>query len=67
MKLYTQKEEFELIQRIAQLSEKTVYFTAKGNNMSDEEFDYYFKILSQINILAEQLEKIHERLQKDRK
>ena len=59
MKLYTKKEELDLIQRIAYLSETAARFKALGNKMTDVQFKKYSELSEEIYNLSKELEKIH--------
>ena len=60
MKLYIKKEELDLIQRIAYLSETAARFKSLGNKMTDVQFKKYSELSEQIYNLAKQLESIHD-------
>ena len=59
MKLYMKKEELDLIQRIAYLSETAARFKALGNKMTDVQFKKYDELSEEIYNLSKELEKIH--------
>ena len=59
MKYYHKKEELDLIQRIAYLSERASRLKSLGARMTDQEFKKFEQLSEQINELAEELEKIH--------
>lgn len=60
MKLYEKKEELDLIQRIAYLSETAARFKTLGSKMTDVQFKKYYELSEQIYNLAKQLESIHD-------
>ena len=59
MKLYIKKEELDLIQRIAYLSETAARFKALGNKMTDVQFKKYSELSEEIYNLSKELERIH--------
>lgn len=59
MKLYTKKEELDLIQRIAYLSETAAKFASLGLRMTDVQFKKMNELTEQIYNLSKELEKIH--------
>lgn len=59
MKLYMKKEELDLIQRIAYLSETAARFEALGKNITDIQFKKLNELTEKIYNLAKELERIH--------
>tara|TARA_Y100000592_G_scaffold97537_1_gene168481 strand:- start:1694 stop:1885 length:192 start_codon:yes stop_codon:yes gene_type:complete len=60
MKLYIKKEELDLIQRIAYLSETKARFETLGNKMTEVQFKKYAELSEEIYNLAKKLEKIND-------
>ena len=59
MKLYIKKEELDLIQRIAYLSETAARFEVLGKNITDVQFKKLNELTEKIYNLAKELERIH--------
>ena len=59
MKLYMKKEELDLIQRIAYLSETAARFEVLGKNITDVQFKKLNELTEKIYNLAKELERIH--------
>ena len=60
VKLYMKKEEIDLIQRIAYLSETAARISSLGKDMTAVQFKKYSELSEQIYTLAKELEEIND-------
>ncbi len=60
MKLYMKKEEIDLIQQIAYLSETAARISTLGKNMTAVQFKKFSELSEKIYTLSKELEKIND-------